>query len=393
MTKLKKEFNKINIILSSSTHLVCDTYASFIVGLIPMLVVKMNLNLFLVSVLTSVNFVSANFTQALFGYLSDKYGARYFIIAGPLITSSFISMLGVLPNYWFIITFLFLGNLGIAAIHPPTAAMAGHIGGRKKGLINSIISFGGTAGLSAGSLFVILIVNKLGIKFTPIAAIPGIIMSIVLIKFGSSIFLTGTKTNQGSILKKIKTFKKTKLSLLLLVMFAAYSRDLTFISMLTFMPIYFTNKGVKLINFGYIILLYILIGGIGGLLASQYSDRVTRRTSVIQAGLILSIPFYYLMFKVSLNITITLFITGGFFLASTLPLCIRVVQDIFPNNISLASSMVMGVTGGIAAGTVILIGKVADNFGMIKTINYVLIVPILAFILLFLFPYIKSKTQ
>jgi FSR family fosmidomycin resistance protein-like MFS transporter len=132
MTKFKKEFNKINIVLSSSTHLVSDTYASFIVGLIPMLVVKIKLTLFLVSVLTSVNFVSANFTQPLFGYLSNKYGTRYFMIAGPLFTSIFISMLGVLPNYWFIITFLFLGNLGIAAIHPPTAAMAGHIGGEKR---------------------------------------------------------------------------------------------------------------------------------------------------------------------------------------------------------------------------------------------------------------------
>jgi len=78
--------------------------------------------------------------------------------------------------------------------------------------------------------------------------------------------------------------------------------------------------------------------------------------------------------------------------SSTLPLCIRAVQDIFPGNVSLASSLIIGVSTGTAAATLMLIGKVADNIGMIKTINYVLIMPVLAVLLLFLFPYIKTKS-
>ncbi len=371
----------------------CDTYASVIVGLIPVLTMKMGLSLFLVSVLTSANFISANFFQPLFGYLSDKYGARYFMVASPLITSIFISLLGILPRYWLIIIFLFFGNLGIAAVHPPTAAMAGYIGGKKKGIINSIISFGGTVGLSAGSLFIISIVEKLGIKFSPVTAIPGIIIFIVLLRFASWIPKTSAKTDQQNFFRKIRSLKKVKLIILLIVTFAAYSRDLTFISMLTFMPLYYTNMGIGLIQFGYIILLYILMGGIGGLLAGYFSDKLERRTAVIQGGIILSVPFYYFMFKVPVNLSVVFFMLGGFFLSSTLPLCIRIMQDIFPGSISLASSMVMGVSGGIAAATVILIGKIADSFGIIKTVSYVLIAPVLAFILLFLFPHLKLKMR
>ena len=391
MIKFKKGLNKTKIFLSFSTHMVTDTYASFIIGLIPILAVKLELSLFLVSILTSVNFISNSLTQPAFGYLSDKYGIRYFLIAGPLAASIFISLLGVSPGYWFILVFLFLGNLGVAAIHPPTAATASHVGGSRKGLANSIISFGGAVGFSLGSLFVIFIVSKLGLKFTPLAAIPGIIMALVLIKFDSSIFLTETQKVKMSFIRKIKSLKKTKLILLLLVMFAAYSRDLTVLSMLTFMPLYFTGQGVQLINFGYIILVFILIGGIGGLFAGYYSDRIRKRTAVIQAGLAISIPLFFLMFKVPLSISIILFILAGFFVTSTLPLCIRVVQDIFPGNVSLASSMVMGVSAGIAAATVILIGKIADYIGIIKAINYVLVIPILASLLLFLFPLVRSK--
>ncbi len=391
MIKFKKGLNKTKIFLSFSTHMVTDTYASFIIGLIPILAVKLELSLFLVSILTSVNFISNSLTQPAFGYLSDKYGIRYFLIAGPLAASIFISLLGVSPGYWFILVFLFLGNLGVAAIHPPTAATASHVGGSRKGLANSIISFGGTVGFSVGSLFVILIINKLGLKFTPLAAIPGIIMALVLMKFDSSIFLTETQKVKISFIRKIKSLKKTKLILLLLVMFAAYSRDLTILSMLTFMPLYFTGQGVQLINFGYIIMVFILIGGIGGLFAGYYSDRIRKRTAVIQAGLSISIPLFFLMFKMPLSISIILFILAGFFATSTLPLCIRVVQDIFPGNVSLASSMVMGVSGGTAAATVILVGKIADYTGIIKAINYVLVIPILASLLLFLFPLVRSK--
>ena len=391
MIKFKKGLNKTKIFLSFSTHMVTDTYSSFIIGLIPILAVKLELSLFLVSILTSVNFISNSLTQPAFGYLSDKYGIRYFLIAGPLAASIFISLLGVSPGYWFILVFLFLGNLGVAAIHPPTAATASHVGGSRKGLVNSIISFGGAVGFSLGSLFVIFIVSKLGLKFTPLAAIPGIIMALVLIKFDSSIFLTETQKVKISFIRKIKSLKKTKLILLLLVMFAAYSRDLTVLSMLTFMPLYFIGQGVQLINFGYIILVFILIGGIGGLFAGYYSDRIRKRTTLIQAGLAISIPLFFLMFKVPLSMSIVLFILAGFFATSTLPLCTRVVQDIFPGNVSLASSMVMGVSAGIAATTVILIGKIADHIGMIKALNYVLVIPILASLLLFLFPLVRSK--
>lgn len=371
--------------------MITDTYASFIVGLIPILADKLELSLFLVSVLTSVNFISNSLTQPLFGYLSDRYGIRYFLIGGPLAASIFISILGVSSDYWFILIFLFLGNLGVAAIHPPTAATASYAGGTRKGFINSVISFGGTIGFSAGSLIIILIVNKLGLKFTPLAAIPGIILSFIILKSHQSIFINKTRKIEPGFFKKIIRMKKARLGLLMLILFISFSRDLTVLSMLTFMPLYFTNQGIRLINFGYIILIFNLIGGIGGLFAGYYSDRIRKRTAVIQAGVFLSVPCFYLTFVLPLNISIITFIAGAFFINSTLPLCIRVVQDLFPTNVSLASSMVMGVSVGTAAAAVLVIGKIADYIGTIKTIDYVLIVPLLASLLLFLFPMLRSK--
>ena len=392
MAESRKISNKTIIFLNFTTHMFTDTYACFIVGLIPIITARLELSLFLVSILTAVNFMSSSLTQPAFGYFSDKYGTKYFLIIGPLVASIFISMVGVLPSYWYILVFLFLGNLGVAAIHPPTAASASHFGGSRKGLSNSIISLGGILGFSVGSLFIVFIINKIGLNFVPLAAMPGIILSMVLIRFAPFMHVKKIKKAPVGFLKRFKSIKKSKLALLSLMLFTAYSREITVQSMFTFMPLYFTGKGVELINFGYIILAFLVIGGIGGLFAGYYSDRIRKRTAVIQAALITSVPLFYMMFKVQLNMSIFLFIAAGFFAISTLPLCIRVVQDIFPGNVSLASSLIIGVSTGTAAATLMLIGKVADNIGMIKTINYVLIMPVLAVLLLFLFPYIKTKS-
>ena len=388
---MEKRFNKLQIYLSSTSHLITDLYPSFVIGLIPVLTKKFELSLFMVGLLTSVNLISNSLTQPIFGYLSDRHGGKYFMVAGPLFASIFISMIGILPNYYMLLAALFLGNLSVAAFHPPSAAIASHYGESKKSLGNSIISFGGNMGYSIGSLFVILIVKKLGLSFTPITMIPGIIMSLILIKFIPSPPIKEASQNKIRLFSKIKKIRKTRIISLILIWFTSYSRDLLWITLLTFMPLYFTDANITLINIGYILLMFGLAGGIGGLFVGYYADKIKKSSILIQLGLIISVPLLHFIFKTSGFISIILFILGGFFLISTLPLCIRLSQSIFPGNIGLASSLVMGLSAGSAGVTMIFLGKVADYIGIIRTINFVLILPIIAFFLLIFFPKFYRK--
>ena len=179
--------------------------------------------------------------------------------------------------------------------------------------------------------------------------------------------------------------------MLSLLLFASYSRDVTLLTLLTFLPLYFTGKGVGLVNIGYVIMAHVLVGGIGGLLVGYYSDRIVKKTIVIQAGILISVPLFYLVFRVPVATSIALLVLAGFFAISSLPLGTRVAQDIFPKNISLVSSIALGGSSGLAAATVILVGKIADTIGIARTMNYVLILPLIAFFILFFFPVIKSK--
>ncbi len=81
-----------------------------------------------------------------------------------------------------------------------------------------------------------------------------------------------------------------------IVFIVSFSRDLLWLALVTFMPIYFTNLKVSLTNTGYILMVFNLVGAFGGLLAGFYWDRIRHKTYLIQAGLVLSVTIFLFYF-------------------------------------------------------------------------------------------------
>jgi len=389
-----KPNNKTQISLAMAGHSVTDLYASFIIGVIPILAAKFNLSLFLVSLLTSITGISNSLTQPIFGYLADRYNARYFLVFGPLFSAIFISIMPIMPKYYLIIIMLFLGNLSVSFMHPPTAAIGGMFGGRFKGLSNALISFSGTFGYAIGSFFIILIIEKLGLKFSPITMIPGVITAIILYKYLKlpNPSIKKYQKEKNSIYQKILLLNKIKVFKFSLIFAASYTRDILWIALTTLMPLYFTQAGIQLINIGAILIIYTIAGGIGGILAGFFSDKIKNKTILIQIGLFFSAPLTFFMFRVTGLVPIIFFILVGFFSIGTLPLCIRVSQDIFPSNMSLASSLVMGLSVGTASITMIFLGKVADIVGIQRMIEYLILLTVTVSLLLTIYLFIKDNS-
>src|SRR3972149_11088956 len=393
MNKENSKFNRSQICLSAGSHFITDIYQSFIIGLIPILTLKFDLSLFKVGLLTATGLIANSLFSPIFGYFSDRQNLKYYIIAGPLFTSIFLSLIGILPNYYFLLAFLFLGNLSIAAYHPASAAVAGHFGGSKKGLGSSIINFGGNFGYSIGSLLIILIVEKLNINLTPITMIPGLLIVIALFKLAPDTQYRNKKGYYLNFSKIIKNINKKKIYILFMIMFTAYSLYILWITLITYMPLYYTNADVTLINIGIILFFFGILGGAGGLLSGFIFDRFKKGSLIIQISFALALPLFFLAFKTSGLTSIILFVLGGFFLISIQPVCIRMTQDLMPENMSLASSLILGLGPGLAAITMIFLGKAADIIGIVALINYELILIILALLLLFSFPLAKRSLK
>jgi len=394
MFRNKIKQNVLNISLSTVSHFIIDLYPAFIVGIIPLIAAKFNLSIFHVSIMTATSQISNSITQPIFGYLSDKNGHRNYMVYGLLSAAIFLSLIAIMPNYFLILILLFLGNLGVAAFHPPSAAIGAEYRGRKKGFGNSIIALGGNAGYAVGSLFFILIIDKIGIHYSPFAMIPGIIVAILLIKPMTEYdkkrkFLIFKLNEKKGKIEKAK-FNKIKIAHISIVWIASLARDTIWIALLTFMPLHFSNLKINIINISFILLAFGIVGGIGGVFSSYFTDRIKRKT-LIQIALIAIIPLIFFTFKTNNILSIILFILTGFFLISTVPLGISLSQEIFPKNLSLASSLVMGFSAGFAGIIVMFLGKLADKIGIEMTVYFILILPIIGFLAMFFLPYFENK--
>lgn len=385
------KFNKLQIGLTAGSHFITDIYQSFYIGLIPILTYKFGLSLFMVSLLSATSVISNSLFAPVFGYMADRHGLKYFIVAGPLVTSIFLSMLGVVPNYWVIILFLFFGNLGIAAFHPASAAMAGHYGGKKKGLGTALINFGGNFGVAFGSLLVILILKKIGINYTPLTMIPGIAIAFILLRYVPSKQNINSSIKSHGFFTRLKKTNPKKLYLIANIVFTVYSLFIVWISLNTYMPLYFTEAKVTLINIGVILFLFGALGGSGGFLSGYLYDRFKKGYFLMQAGLIISIPLLFFIFQTKGIAAIVSFIFGGFFLISILPVCIRMSQDLLPANIGFASSLILGVSSGLAGVTMIFLGKMADIIGIAMLIKLELLLLFLSFLILFSYPFVEKR--
>jgi len=389
----EKRFNRLQIGLSTGSHFITDVYQSIYIGLIPFFTVKFELSLFQVSLMASSSILANSLFSPLFGILSDRRGIRYYLAAGPLFTSIFLSVLGVLPNFYLIIIFLFLGNLSISAYHPASAAIAGHYGGRRKGTSSSIINFGGNLGNALGSFIIILILEKIGIQYTPLIMIPGIITALVLIRFAPRDNETQRHQSTSFTLGKIENMNMAKLAMLCIILFMVYNLYIVWITVLNFMPLYYIERNISLINIGSIILVFGALGGASGLLSGYLYDHSKKGNIIIQAALFISIPLFFFAFRTGGLLSIILFIAAGFFMISVQPVCIRIAQDLLPGNMALASSLVLGLSPGIAGITMIFLGKLADSIGIVTLINYELLGLVAAFLVFMLFPVMEKRSN
>jgi len=162
-------------------HGLNDAYAAFLHPLLPRIMDRLGLSIALAAVLTTTLSLAASLLQPVMGYLSDRYDRRLFIIAGPLFSCVFMSLIGVAPSFGVLAILLALGGLGSAAFHPPGASMAARVAeGKGSGLRLSLFSFGGSAGYALGPLLAVGIVSLVGLEGLWVAMIPPVLVLCLL---------------------------------------------------------------------------------------------------------------------------------------------------------------------------------------------------------------------
>ena len=354
----------------ASAHFMVDGYGNIYAPLLPLLIPKLHLTLAAAGTLTMLYQMAASVAQVGFGHIADRWRPRLLVMVGPVVAVSVLSFVGWAPTVPILAAVLIVGGLGAAAFHPPAAALAHRLGGHHRGLAMSVHITGGTLGFAMGPLLFAPVAQHLGLNWTPLLAIPGLL---VIAFFLTRVPPIPLHHDSAAGFRALKPYARP-LSLLYVIVVL---RTLTALAFATFVPVMLTRRGLSVSQAGAIAAAYLFASGAGGFLGGPAADRFGPRR-VIAWSLVAATPFLFAAPLLSGWLFIVVLAVGGFFLQSTLPVNVIFGQALAPVSAATVSSLMMGFAWGVGGFSVPIVGAIADHYGIEHTLVGLAFIPLAA---------------
>lgn len=346
----------------ATAHFLGDSYASFLAPLLPALIIRHGLDLKEAGLLAAVLSTAGHLMQPAWGFLSDRWPGRRFAIAGPLLMAICISTIGLAPSLPFLILALAAGGSGMAAFHPEAASLARQSSGSRPALGMSLFISGGNLGFSLGPVVVTSLVAAFGLGGTIWGMIPGVVGSLILLKFVPAPPKTVESKPTAS---DAVPATPSPLTMRPLVNLWAISilRGLVTVSFLTFLPILFAGRGQSLTLGGQLVSLFLLAGAIGGVLGGFAAERFGSKR-MMGTTLALATPVLLGAIWTSGAVQGTALLVGGVLLVASHPVNVSFAQSLAPHRAGTAAAFMIGMAMGVSGLLMPVVGAAADVYGI-----------------------------
>ncbi|MBI4885997.1 MAG: MFS transporter [Acidobacteria bacterium] len=360
------------VLLLASTHFLVDGFSNIYAPLLPLLIPQLGLSLAAAGTLQMCFQMANSVAQLGFGHVADRWRPRVLLVAGPIVTVSLLTLIGLASTPVMLGVVLVAGGLGAAAFHPPAAAMVHRLAGVRKGYAMSFHITGGSLGFSLGPLVFAPFAERYGLRWMPLLMLPGLaILAVVLRRVPRVERLTEPGAAGG--FRALAPYRKPLTLLYMIVVL----RTLGALSFATFMPVMLTRRGMSLAEAGTVSAVYLFVSSVGGFLGGPLADRYGAR-NVILWSLILAVPFLALAPAQTGWLFVALVSIGGFLLQSTLPVNVTFGQTIAPISAATVSSLMMGFAWGMGGIAVPFVGMLADRIGIERALVVMAFMPLVA---------------
>ncbi len=342
-------------------HGLNDGYASFLPPLLPRIMDRLGLSIALAATLAMTFSIASSLLQPLLGYLADRYGRRAFLVAGPLVSGVFVSLMGLAPTFWVLMVILTLGGLGSAAFHPPGASYAARVSeGKGSGARYSVFSFGGSVGFALGPLAAVTLVAWGGLEGLWVAMIPALVLTPIFylnLPSGRKDRSVHPPPRPGEVLRHLR-------GPLGLVFAVSATMAWAQRAYLTMIPIIVADAGRSETAGAVVLTVFFAAQAAGTLMGGYLADKMDRQRLLL--GLCaLSFPAH--VAAVALvpagpgALVAAAF--SGFLGMATLPPIVVMAQEMIPRGTAVGSGIVMGLAWAAGSVGVLLTGVFADAVG------------------------------
>jgi FSR family fosmidomycin resistance protein-like MFS transporter len=343
---------------------------------------KLGLTNTTLGLISTIYVLSASLLQPLFGFISDRLGARWVIAGGLLWMAAFYSLALAAPGNLALVL-LVLASIGSGAYHP-AATMQATMRGRSE--------FVGHEASAAAYFFVF---GQLGYLFGPILAGPlldhygvnglwifallAAVVGVTLVRrlrdkgshneahepVRSLPAAQGSLTLLSNTLNDFPNKRRQYLWTLLfpLVTVAALQSWLQQ-NMVTFIPKYLNDLGQSASHYGLIAALFMGGSAIGNIFGGHLADRFGKRLVIFLSLLISVVPLYLIPFSGLSAWLYVLIPLAGLFTGSVYSILVVLAQRIIPGGMALASGLILGFMFSSGAIGTYLSGYIADLWGL-----------------------------
>jgi FSR family fosmidomycin resistance protein-like MFS transporter len=353
-------FNVRTVLLLSGAHFIHDAYPAFTGVMLPLLIDKLSLTIGQAGLMaTGIRWTTM--LQVPIGYLADRVDSRFLVIAAPAVTAICISSIGLAPSFFAVFALLLLAGLSHAAFHPASAAVVTRISGGRWGRGMSYYMTGGELGRALGPLYIAAILTAVGLAWSWIAVIPGIVASALLYGRLRGASAVRFRHPSGAVRESLARSRRGLVPLSLAIAFRSVAHN----AIAVFVPTFAVLQGADIAYAGGAVAAYEVGGTLGAFAGGILSDRFGRR-SVLAWGLALGVPALvgalYLLPGPAQLVVLGL---GGFCVLSASAVHLVAIQELLPDNRSLATGIFYFVSSAASIATMIGVGALADQAGLL----------------------------
>jgi FSR family fosmidomycin resistance protein-like MFS transporter len=365
---------KILLVLSFG-HLVTDIYQGSLPTILPFLKARLDLSYTLAGViLMAANFTSS-ILQPVLGYLSDKKEKALLLPLGCLAAGAGLTLLPLAPGFGAVLALVVVSGLGVAAYHPEGYKTASFFTGQKKATGMSVFSVGGNLGFALGPILALGVITYLSFAHLPVLLVFAVLAAGLLWHNWGALHTAKPPTLDPE--RPVQTAAPKAYLALFLVIAVVVMRSWTQMGLMAYIPFYYIDylKGDALYS-GKLVSVFLFGGAAGTIVGSMIADRWGHRRllsfSLLAASLVL--PLILVVRGPWLFAVLAL---AGLALISSFTVTIVMAQQLLPQNLGIASGLMVGFAIGTGGLGVTLLGVIADHFGVPAALKSILVLPVM----------------
>ena len=370
-------------------HLCSDVNQGALAAILPFLIAARNYDYATAASFVMISNLIGSVIQPLFGNLADKYNKPYLIAVGLFFAGGGMALTGFFENFYFLSFAVMISGIGIAMFHPQAMQLVNKCASdNEKGQSVSIFSFGGNLGFALGPILTTISISLFGLYGTLIFIVPEVIIFILFKKFYGEIYKINAITSDKA--QGMKGKLKDNWSAFLRLTAVITGRSIIFHGFNTFLAIYWIHQLGQSEAVGNTVLsVYYAISAAGVLVGGKLADVFGYRKILRFSFVFLLLTIISISMTENIILATILILPLGASISFTYSPMVVLGQKYLPNRVGLASGVTLGLAISIGGIFAPILGTIADNFGLLATIQTLAFISIIPLIFSMTLPEVK----